>query len=286
MWLRLISRRLCISLLTLIFVGFAGATLVRLAPGLGSDPRELDSRLRAESIESIRHAREGERDLLPFYAHYVRRLFRGDLGYSHTLGRPIAELFAERLPTTLATVASGLAAGWLLGFIGAVAVAISRSRLIDAFMAGTSGILLCLPSAVLALLFLFTGGPAILAVAFTVFPKIFQYTRNLLVEGYGRPHIVGAQARGLRASRIFWWHVLPSAGPQILALAGVSVSVAVGASIPIEVICDLPGIGQLAWQAALARDMPLLVGLTLIVTAITLIANSASDLAIAATGKG
>lgn len=285
MWFRLISRRLCIFLITLIFVGFAGATLVRLAPGFGSDARELDSRLRPESIQSIRDAREGERDLFRFYRGYVAGLLRGNLGYSHTLGRPISELFAERAPTTLATVAAGLAGGWLLGLIGAVAVAISRSRWIDLFMAGTSGLFLCLPSAVLALLFLFTGGPAKLAVAFAVFPKIFQYTRNLLVESYGRPHILGARARGLRASRIFWWHVVPSAAPQILALAGVSVSIAFAASIPIEVICDLPGMGQLAWQAALARDMPLLVSLTLVVTALTLIANSASDLAIAAGEK-
>ncbi len=285
MWLGLISRRLCIFLLTLAFVGFAGATLVRLAPGFGSDPRELDSRLRSESIQSIRDARQKERNLFHFYRRYASGLLRGDLGFSRALGRPISGLFAERLPTTLATVAEGLAGGWILGLAGAIAVAITRSRWSHFFLAGTSGLFLCLPSAVVALLFLFAGGPARLAVAFAVFPKIFQYTRNLLVESYGRPHILGARARGLSAGRIFWRHVVPSAAPQILALAGVSVSIAFGASIPIEVICDSPGMGQLAWQAALARDMPLLVSLTLVVTAVTLIANAASDVAIAAAAK-
>jgi peptide/nickel transport system permease protein len=51
-----------------------------------------------------------------------------------------------------------------------------------------------------------------------------------------------------------------------------------GAAIPIEVICDSPGIGQLAWQAALSRDLPLLVNMTLFVTLVTLAANSAADL--------
>ena len=64
----------------------------------------------------------------------------------------------------------------------------------------------------------------------------------------------------------------------MLALAGVSVSVALGAAIPIEALSDQPGIGQLAWQAALARDLVLLVNLTLIVTLITVIANSLSDM--------
>ena len=39
-------------------------------------------------------------------------------------------------------------------------------------------------------------------------------------------------------------------------------------------LCGLPGIGQLAWQAALSRDLPLLVNLTVLVTLVTLLANS------------
>ena len=93
------------------------------------------------------------------------------------------------------------------------------------------------------------------------------------------PHVLTATAKGLSAPRILLWHVLPLAAPQMLALAGVSVSIAFGAAIPIEVISDAPGIGQLAWQAALGRDLPLLVNLTLFVTLVTLTANSVSDLA-------
>jgi ABC-type dipeptide/oligopeptide/nickel transport system permease component len=39
----------------------------------------------------------------------------------------------------------------------------------------------------------------------------------------------------------------------------------------------LAGIGQLAWQAALARDLPLLVDITILVTLVTLLANSGAD---------
>ena len=66
------------------------------------------------------------------------------------------------------------------------------------------------------------------------------------------------------------------------ALAGISVSLAFGASIPIEVICDTPGVGQLAWKAALDRDLPLLVNITVLVALMTLAANSLADLALAA----
>ena len=60
---------------------------------------------------------------------------------------------------------------------------------------------------------------------------------------------------------------------ELFALLGVSLSTAFTAAIPVEAICDSPGIGQLAWQAALARDLPVLTNLTLIVTAVTLLGN-------------
>ena len=71
-----------------------------------------------------------------------------------------------------------------------------------------------------------------------------------------------------------------SAGPQLIALAGITISLALGASIPVESLCGLPGIGQLAWQAALSRDLPLLVNLTVLVTLVTLLANSGADVMI------
>jgi peptide/nickel transport system permease protein len=64
----------------------------------------------------------------------------------------------------------------------------------------------------------------------------------------------------------------------VLALAGVSVSMAFGAAVAVEVVCDLPGIGQLAWKAALARDLPLLVTLTMLVTLATQMANAAAGM--------
>ena len=63
----------------------------------------------------------------------------------------------------------------------------------------------------------------------------------------------------------------------MLAVAGVSVSMAVGAAIPVEALCGLAGVGQLAWQAALARDLPLLVNITILVTVVTLLANCGAD---------
>jgi peptide/nickel transport system permease protein len=279
MSIRRALRHLSIIVVTVLLGGLLGATLVRTAPGFGVDERELDSRLREDSLRALRESRAEENNILRFYIHYLTGLLRGDLGSSRSLGRPVAELLAERIPVTFRSVGLGLAGGWLLGFLLALPMAVSRLPGYDFLSAVASGVFLCLPSAVLALLLLFLGGPPLLAIALVVFSRVFRYVRNLLLESCTLPHVVAAKARGLGRTRVLMWHVLPSAGPQILALAGVSVSIAFGASIPIEVICDSPGIGQLAWQAALGRDLPLLINLTVLVTVMTLLANSFSDLA-------
>jgi peptide/nickel transport system permease protein len=130
---------------------------------------------------------------------------------------------------------------------------------------------------VLALLSVLWNVPGALAVALIIFPRDYRYTRNLLAKAYSQPHIITARAKGLSELHILFWHVIPVAAPQLLAVAGVSVSLAIGGAIPVEALCGLAGVGQLAWQAALARDLPLLVNITLLVTLVTLLANSSAD---------
>ena len=263
-----------------------GATLVRFAPGYGVDEQELDARLSAASIQAIREANTPKENIVVFYGRYLGKVLRGDLGTSRTLQRPVGQLLRERFPDTLKTVTLGILLGWMLGLGLAVAVAMSRTWLLDTVSSLVTGALLCVPAAVLALLFVLARAPARLVIAVIIFPKVFRYARNLLVRSADMPHLLTARAKGLGNLRILLWHVLPTTGPQLLALVGVSVSLAFAAAIPVEVLCDLPGIGQLAWKAALGRDLYLLVNLTMIVTAVTLVANSAADLLGQAARKG
>jgi len=280
MWIHRAARHTATILITVLLGGLLGATLLRFAPGFGVDEQELDTRLSGATIQALRDSHAAERNVLVFYARYLSGLLRGDLGVSRSLQRPISELLSQRIPVTLRLVAFGLLAGWLLGLALALPGAISGKPAHDILPGFLSGALLSLPSALVAVLFVLIGGPGPLAIALVIAPKVYRYSRNLLAQTSALPHVLAARAKGLSRLRILLWHVLPIAAPQIIALAGVSVSIAFGASIPIEVICDFPGIGQLAWQAALARDMPLLVNLTVLVTVVTLVANSASDLAV------
>lgn len=262
-------------LITVLISGFCGAALVRFAPGFGVDEQELDSRLNTQSIEALRQ--NHQTGILSIYFDYLNRLAHGNLGFSRTLQRPASQLIVERLPETLKSVGVGLALGWSLGFLLAVALVMSRAWYLDLIGSTLVGLLLCLPAAVLALLFVLAQAPARLLLGLMILPKVFRYSRNLIGRSSTLPHVLTARAKGLSELRVMIWHILPVAAPQLLALAGVTVSIAFTAAIPVEALCDIPGIGQLAWKAALGRDLPLLINLTMIVTLVTLAANSTSD---------
>ena len=260
--------------------GLLSATLVRLAPGFDTDEHQLDPHLSTESVRALRQSRVGEHNVLRYYVGYLTGVVHGDLGVSHTLGQPVQRLLHDRWTVTLRVAGIGLLLGWLLATALAFAVSLSRLSAYEILGTTVSGAFLCIPAAVLALLSVIFNAPGYLAIALIVFPKIYRYSRNLLAKAYSLPHITAARAKGLGEVRILMWHVLPVAGPQMIALAGITVSIALGACIPVESLCGLPGIGQLAWQAALARDLPLLVNVTVLVTLVTLLANSGADVII------
>jgi peptide/nickel transport system permease protein len=262
---------------TLLLGGFLSATLVRLAPGFDADEQQLDPHLGSESVQALRTARQQDHNLWRFYFSYMKGAAHGDLGTSLALAQPVRTLLRERAPLTLRLLALGLGLAWVAALSLALTAAWLRISAFDALTIVVSGTFLCIPAAVLALLSVLWNVPGSLAIALIVFPHIYRYARNLLVKSYSSPHIITARAKGLGEARILFWHVVPTVAPQLLALAGVSVSMAVGAAIPVEALCGLPGVGQLAWQAAMARDLPLLVNITLLVTLVTLLANSGAD---------
>lgn len=273
-----IARHGMAMLATVLVGGLLSATLVRIAPGFDSDERQLDPHLSSESIQVLRAERAHDHNVVRFYAQSLWRAAHGDLGTSISLGQPVKALIRERLPLTLRLVSTGLLLSWLAAMTLALSAAWWRASAYDAVTTVLSGTFLCIPAAVLALLSVLWNIPGSLAIALITFPRSYRFARNLLAKAYSLPHILAARARGVSEPRILLWHAIPVVGPQMLALAGVSVSVAAGAAIPVEALCGLAGVGQLAWQAALARDLPLLMNITILVTLVTLLANSGADL--------
>jgi ABC-type dipeptide/oligopeptide/nickel transport system permease component len=269
---------------TLLVAGLLGVTLVLLAPGYGTSESELNVHLSQESVQSLRAARDT--NILRIYGRFLGGALHGDLGVSETLGgEPVFGLLRERLPVTLQAAGAGLLAAWTAALVLAGFGAGLRRRIFDWLGTVATEGLLAVPVGLLALLLLLGAGRFAAAapaagIALAVFPHLFRYGKQLMEEAAGRPHVLSAYARGSAPWRVLVREILPTAMPQLVALAGTSLPLAIGAAIPMETICDSPGLGQLAWKAATARDLELLLPIILLVSAIALTANFAADLAI------
>lgn len=263
-------RQLTRIVLLVLAAGLASAFLVSYAPGTGVDERELDRRLNENSIRELRSNKASASDFFSNLRHYMVGLTKGDLGYSPSNHSPVAALIADRAPVTLRELAVGLAGGWLFG----LALAIPKRG-----FSILAGLLLSLPTALIAYLCMAAGAKSILVLVIVLTPRIFRFARNLLAQANTALHVDMARARGVTETRILLAHVLPGISPQLLALAAASASMAIGAIIPIEAICDVPGLGRLAWNAAMARDLVLLVNLTMLVAVATTLATAVSEMA-------
>jgi ABC-type dipeptide/oligopeptide/nickel transport system permease component len=253
-----------------LLAGLGSAILVRFSPGALVDERELDQRMSPETLAAMRNQRAIDNGLRRGLSRYFQNAMHGDLGKSQSYNAPITKLLLKNAPPTLRRVGIGLAGAWFFGLWLAIPVAVFRSAwMLDAGAALFTSTLLSLPAGVLAYLSLTIGAPVEIVLLLVLTPRVFRFARNVLVQAYGSPHVDMARARGINEVRILITHVFPGAAPQLLALVATSLSMAVGAIIPIEAICDAAGLGRLAWQAAIARDLPLLLNLTMLIALAT-----------------
>jgi peptide/nickel transport system permease protein len=244
------------------FLVLAGSTLlVRLAPGYLSDAREMDSRFagaaRAElSVEAAR-----SRSVFQILAAEFDGWRRGDGGISRQFGVPVLELVRPRLAVTALLLFKGLALGWLLAVSAAlISSAAGRAALI---WQAPATILLAVPTAAMATLCLLAdcGGP-VLVMALLLAARDFKFLHQALRKARLDPSVLHARAQGIAMGRVLWAHILPALAPQLSALASLSIVTALSAIVPVEVIFSVPGLGQLAWSAAMNRDLPVLLAIT------------------------
>jgi peptide/nickel transport system permease protein len=257
--LRSLARALALVLLVMI-----GSTLlVRRAPGYLSDAREMDARygntVRAEL------AQEGKRShsLPQMLAREAGAWLHGDAGVSRQFGVPVRELIQPRLAVTGALLLRSLLLGWALA-LSAALLAGTRRRSALAWQAPAT-LLLAIPTAAMATLCLLAGGGGpVLVMALLIAARDFKFLYRLLRQAWLEPHLLQARAQGIRMRRMLAVHMAPAIAAQLAALAGLSLVTALSALVPVEVLFDVPGLGQLAWNAAMNRDLPVLLAVTLL----------------------
>lgn len=263
---RRIARTFLNIVLAVLVSGFASSALIRYSPGFDVDDNSWNLKVSDATAAAIHARREYENRLPRFYVRYLAKVLRGDLGQSDSFRVPIADLLRQRAGVTAGLMISGVVGGMLLGGWLAWLAVWPRRTSLEITAVSFSGLLLALPPAVLALGFLLTGAPIAIAVVLAILPRVFGTMRALWGDLYRSGALLAARARGTSRWVLAWRYVLQPAAPQLIALTGITLVIAFGILIPIEAICDVPGIGQLTWRAATARDLPLLCGLALVVT--------------------
>lgn len=256
-------------LFLVLAVSLGTIALMRFAPGYFSDAREMDPQHAAAARSELEAQQREQRSIGNLTSDLFRGWLHGDLGRSRQYDVPVGELIQPRLRITLSLLGRGVLLGWLVAFAVALPLSAARGRTMATLTAIPSALLLAVPVGALATLSLITnfGGPVLVLTAL-IGTRNFKFISCLFAQGWKDPCLFQARAQGIRPVRIAWKHLLPTIMPQLRALAIMSLVVALGAIVPVEVIFNVPGLGQLAWQAAMNRDLPVLLAVTLGMVAI------------------
>lgn len=275
--LRIVGR-LGRTLLLLALVALGTIGLARFAPGYFSDEREMDARYAAQGRSELDTERRERGTLTAIAAHFAGAWLHGSFGESRQYGVPVTELLAPRLRVTAWLLIRAIACGWLLAFAAALLCSVARRG--QALLAAPFTLLLAVPVGAMGTVCLLAnlGGPA-LVLTLLLAARDFKFANRLCQSAWSAPHMLQARAQGLGTMQLVRAHLMPDIAPQLLSLATLSVVTALSAVVPIEVIFDLPGLGQLAWAAAMNRDLPVLVTITLTMAVAVACANLLSHTA-------
>ena len=285
-----IARRLVVVPLTLVGITLVTFALLHALPGDAALVQAGTSRgASPESLAAMRHEYGLDRSLPAQYVDWLARSARLDFGDSLVDGRPVRAKIAEALPTTLllallaATLAFGVAVplGAALGWFDRRAWARGSSAALYVVYA--------LPVAAVAMLVLRAGAPwgartlagmlpaaACLALAETV--KLARYQRGALLDALAADYVTTARAKGA-GTRGVVTHALRNALLPSVTLFGSELPALLSAGVIVEQVFGLHGIGMMAFDAVMTRDVPLLLGITTVGAVATLVAVLAADVA-------
>lgn len=109
-------------------------------------------------------------------------------------------------------------------------------------------------------------------------PVLVRYLATEVARILESDHVVLARSRGLRGGRLFRRHVLrASILPLVSQIPGILPGL-FGGAVLVEVLFGLPGVGRIAWSAARAGDLAVVMGVTTLGTVLVLVAHLLSDL--------
>ncbi len=287
-WMRFAAGRLASSALTMAGASALLFSIAVQAPGdflsdLRSDPRSSQSVIEAEEK---RLGIEGT--WVTRYGAWMNEVRRGNWGNSYANGMPVGDLLWARLAQSLWLVCGALLLAWTIAGLLASLALRRPDAWADRFAQRLTFGLLSLPDLVLVLLAawalahaqrdLSNAWGAMAALSLCVAPGLYWQMRAALLRASHESFVAAARTKEISEWIVTSRYLLPAAAPELAALAGLSLGWGFSASLLVECTLGYAGIGPLAWNAILARDLPVVVGATMAMLGVWLAGSLAADL--------
>ena len=297
--LRVVGRRLLIAIPVLWGVTFLTFVVLNALPGDAASAL-LGANATPQEVKALSIKLHLNEPFLVRYGHWLGGVLHGDLGTSLYYNQSVSSILAQRLPVTIELVVYAL----VITFVVSVPLAVLSARLprgvTDRASMALSMASLSIAPYVLALLLILvfavnlqwfpalaqgTGGDirdlTLPAITLAI-PLIGFYTRflraDLLEQMQSEDYTVTAMAKGLSRWQVLTRHALRNSGIGLITVIGLNLATLIGATVIVEQIFGLSGIGFQLLKAIDNRDVPLVEGIVLVFATIVVFANLATDL--------
>jgi peptide/nickel transport system permease protein len=305
-----ILRRLLQTIPLIIGITIITFGIANLVPGSPVTRLEFNPRTSQEDIDRIKANLGLDAPLHERYIIWVSNVAQGDFGISLRNYRPVRDTIMDKLPNTLLLTGTALLLSLVFSIPVGVYGAVKRNTTFDnvstaGAVAGFSmptfwlGLLVILLFAVKFQQWGFPSLPAggthdlrggggfwdrlehlILPAATLAFVQTAAWTRFIrssMIEVLSQDYMRTAKAKGLRERVVIFRHGLRNAMLPLVTLLGIAIPDLFGGALIIEQIFTWPGMGQLAFNAALNKDYTLVMGIVVFVSVLVIIGNLIAD---------
>lgn len=302
--LRLLGTRLAAVIPTLLFATFTIFGLQHIGP---ADPATLvlGENATEERIAEVREQLGLNDPLVVQYGKWVGKVATGDLGGSIIRTEQVSTIIGRALPSTAQLVLSGVTISVLVGIPLGILAATRANRPTDMAVTSGSAIGVSIPNFWLALVlitaiainwrlvpargFATLGDGVGEAFRHTILPAfvvsmsgiaiVTRQVRGAMIEALNAPSVRTHRAKGLPWRTIVWKHALRNSAVTIVTVVGLLVNTTLGATVVVESVFAIPGMGSRVISAASARDFPVIQGVVLTYVLIVLAINLIIDIA-------
>jgi peptide/nickel transport system permease protein len=301
---RVLAHRALVVLPVLVGVTIVTFLLVRMLPG-GPAQTLVGVRASPQTIADVNRQLGLQESLPSQYTHYVTQVARGHLGHSILTGTSVNSIITIHLGVTIELILYAVALALLIGVPAAAIAAYRREAWPDYAVRGLVVVTLGLPSFWIGVILIsffglrlgwFPSGGAgqgligtlyhlflpALTLAFTFLAVLVRSLRASIADILRADFVDAARLKGLSRRRLLARHVLRIALMPVVTLVGLNMSYLLGASVIVENVFALDGIGQQLVGAVLQRDFLVVQGITFVFGLIVLTISLCVDLTQAA----